>query len=69
MLQSVLNSLGEESTRERFSSGDDEAIKLESSELDLLDELYKLLNPEQCDTKRCECEESIITCKLVSKKM
>lgn len=46
-LQSVLNALGAEDTRQAFVDGTDGAVKLEETELNHLDELYKIINPER----------------------
>lgn len=54
-LQNVLDNLGDETVREQFSSGAESAIKLEQAELDLLDELYKLVHPERDDNTRSAC--------------
>lgn len=52
-VQGILNALGAEETRQAFVEGVDGAIKLEETELNHLDELYKILNPERgVDDKR-----------------
>ena len=54
-LQSVLNALGEEDTRQAFAEGKDGAVKLEEQELCHLDELYKIINPERGADVRWVC--------------
>ncbi|KAF6029638.1 hypothetical protein EB796_012047 [Bugula neritina] len=46
-IQNVLNALGEEETRKVFTEGSGGAVKLEETELNHLDELYKIINPER----------------------
>lgn len=54
-LQSVLNALGAEDTRQAFVDGTDGAVKLEESELNHLDELFKIINPERGVDERSVC--------------
>lgn len=51
-VQTVLNFLGEEETRQAFAEGKDGAVKLEEQELKHLDELYKIINPERGNEER-----------------
>ena len=46
-MQSVLNALGEDDTRKAFAEGKSGAVKLDDQELNHLDELYKIINPDR----------------------
>jgi caprin-1 len=46
-LQSLLDSMGDETVRECFKSGSSGAVKLSEEQLEQLDELYKLISPSR----------------------
>ncbi|ELT92363.1 hypothetical protein CAPTEDRAFT_169720 [Capitella teleta] len=48
-LQSLLDSMGDETVRENFQTGANGAIKLSEEQLEQLDELYKLISPSRED--------------------
>lgn len=52
-LQKVLENMGDDSTRQAFIDGAEGTIKLTSEDLDRLDELYKLINPDPSAEERC----------------